>query len=146
MVHWHEKLQDYNFKILHIPRKTNMPADMLSWPNGQDIQESTKEVSLIPPEAFIQIFGPNSDNSLELWIVSGQQRHRKMMEEWAENLPIQELDGVMWKDVTVLLLLEWHLGERHEWTCTGDRVEPGIDPRVDLSEKVRQTEMDATQA
>jgi len=45
---WHEKLQDYNFKILHIPRKTNTPADALSQPNGQDIQESTKEVSLIP--------------------------------------------------------------------------------------------------
>ncbi len=28
--HWHEKLQDYNFKILHIPGKTNTPADALS--------------------------------------------------------------------------------------------------------------------
>ena len=28
--HWHEKLQDYNFKILHIPRKNNTPADALS--------------------------------------------------------------------------------------------------------------------
>ncbi len=30
MACWHEKLQDYNFKILHIPRKTNTPADVLS--------------------------------------------------------------------------------------------------------------------
>ncbi len=27
---WHEKLQDYNFKILHISGKTNTPADVLS--------------------------------------------------------------------------------------------------------------------
>src|SRR6267154_3604302 len=91
MVHWHEKLQDYNFKILHIPRKMNTPADALSQPNGQDIQESTKDVSLIPPEAFLWIFRPNSDDSLELRIVEGQQRHCKVIEEWAKNLPIQEL-------------------------------------------------------
>jgi len=73
MVCWHEKLQDYNFKILHIPGKTNMPADMLSQPNGQNIQESTKEVLLIPLEVFLQIFGPNLDNSLKLQIVESQQ-------------------------------------------------------------------------
>jgi len=72
MAHWHEKLQDYNFKILHIPGKMNTLADALLRPNGQDIQESTKEVSLIPLEAFLQIFGPNLDNSLESRIVSSQ--------------------------------------------------------------------------
>ena len=65
-VHWHEKLQDYNFKILHISGKTNTLADALLRPNGQDIQKSTKEVLLIPPEVFIRIFMPNSDDSLEL--------------------------------------------------------------------------------
>jgi len=30
MARWHEKLQDYNFKILHISGKTNTPADVLS--------------------------------------------------------------------------------------------------------------------
>ncbi len=75
MAHWHEKLQDYNFKIIHILGKTNTPADVLSQPNGQDIQESTKEMSLIPPEAFLRIFGPDSDDSLESWIVEGQLRH-----------------------------------------------------------------------
>ncbi len=65
MVCWHEKLQDYNFKILHIPRKTNTPADVLSQPSGEDIQETTKEVSLIPPEVFLQIFRPDSDDSLK---------------------------------------------------------------------------------
>jgi hypothetical protein len=27
---WHEKLQDYNFKIIHVPGKDNGPADALS--------------------------------------------------------------------------------------------------------------------
>jgi hypothetical protein len=27
---WHEKLQDYNFKIVHVPGKDNGPADALS--------------------------------------------------------------------------------------------------------------------
>ncbi len=99
MAHWHEKLQDYNFKILHIPGKTNTPVDTLLQPNRQDIQESTKEVLLIPLEVFLQIFGPNSDGSLELQIVEGQQQHQKTMETWARSLPIQELDGVIWKDV-----------------------------------------------
>ncbi len=99
MARWHKKLQDYNFKIIHIAGKTNTPADALSRPNGQDIQESTKETSLIPLEAFLQIFGLDLDNSLESRIVEGQQRHRKTMEDWARNLPIHELDRVMWKDI-----------------------------------------------
>ncbi len=99
-VRWHEKLQDYNFKIVHISGKTNTPADTLSWPNGQDIQESTKEMSLIPLEAFLRIFGPDSDDSLESRIVDGQKRHRREILEWAKNLPIHELDGAMWKDIS----------------------------------------------
>jgi len=33
---WHEKLQDYNFKILHIPRKNNTLADALSQPKDNE--------------------------------------------------------------------------------------------------------------
>ncbi len=33
---WHKKLQDYNFKILHIPRKNNTPADALSQPSDKE--------------------------------------------------------------------------------------------------------------
>src|SRR5713101_1627053 len=97
---WHKKLQDYNFKIVHISGKSNTPADALSRPNGQDIQESNKETSLLPPEAFLRIFRLGSDDSFESRIVGGQKQHRKKMVEWAENLPIHELDGAMWKDVT----------------------------------------------
>ncbi len=97
---WHEKLQDYNFKIIHISGKTNTPTNALSRPSGQDIQESTKETLLIPPEAFLQIFGPDLDDSLESQIVGSQRRHQKTMKEWAKDLPIHELDGAMWKDVS----------------------------------------------
>ena len=97
---WHKKLQDYNFKIVHIPGKTNTPADALSRPNGQDVQESTKEMLLIPPEAFLRIFRPDSDGSLESWIVDRQKRHEKEMKEWAKNLPIHELDRAAWKDIS----------------------------------------------
>jgi len=31
-VQWHEKLQDYNFKILHIAGKNNTPVDAPSHP------------------------------------------------------------------------------------------------------------------
>jgi len=30
MVHWHADLQEYDFDILYIPRKTNIPPDALS--------------------------------------------------------------------------------------------------------------------
>src|SRR5216683_3166118 len=96
---WHKKLQDYNFKIVHISGKMNTPADALSRPNGEDIQESTKEMSLIPPEAFLRIFGPDSDDSLESWITESQWRHQKQIKEWAKSLPIHELDRAMWKDI-----------------------------------------------
>jgi hypothetical protein len=33
MARWHEKLQDYNFYIVYIQGKNNMPADALSQPN-----------------------------------------------------------------------------------------------------------------
>ncbi len=56
-------------------------------------------MSLIPPEVFLQIFRPDLDDSLELQIVSSQQQHQETMEEWAKDLPIQELDGTMWKDI-----------------------------------------------
>ena len=31
---WHADLQEYNYKIQHIPGKDNIPADALSWPPG----------------------------------------------------------------------------------------------------------------
>ena len=72
--------------------------DTLSRPNSQEIQESTKEILLIPPEAFLNVFSIDSDGSLESRIVESQEWHQKTLEEWAKTLPIQELDERMWKD------------------------------------------------
>ena len=72
---WHEKLQDYNFKIMHITGKTNTLADALSHPNGLEHQEPVKEVVLIPQEAFLNLFEAGSDGSVEADIVEGQRKH-----------------------------------------------------------------------
>jgi len=74
-MHWHKKLQDYNFKILHISGKTNTPADVLLQLNRQEDQEPVKEVSLIPSEVFLWIFKVDSDGSLESRIVESQRWH-----------------------------------------------------------------------
>jgi hypothetical protein len=39
---WHKKLQDYNFKILHIAGKSNGPADALSRMHQKDEDETPK--------------------------------------------------------------------------------------------------------
>ncbi len=53
----------------------NTLADALSQPNGQEDWEPIKEVSLIPPEVFLRIFGPNSTDSVETRIIESQARH-----------------------------------------------------------------------
>jgi hypothetical protein len=87
---WYEKLQDYNFRILHIPGKANMPADALSRPNSPEATEPAREVALIPPAAFLNIFGLDSVDSVESRIVESQQHHRRTLEQWAKMLLIQE--------------------------------------------------------
>ena len=67
--HWHECLQDYDFKIIHITRKVNTPADTLSRPSGEDITKDCREIALLPLELFINLFGVNLDGSLEHQIV-----------------------------------------------------------------------------
>ena len=48
MACWHKKLQDYNFKILHIPGKNNTLADVLSQPSDDKCEVGDKQLSLIP--------------------------------------------------------------------------------------------------
>jgi hypothetical protein len=55
MARWHEKLQDYNFKITHILGKSNNPADALSRLEKEDEGEP-ELTSLIDPSAFINVF------------------------------------------------------------------------------------------
>jgi hypothetical protein len=99
MARWHKKLQDYNFRIVHIARKTNTPADALSCPNGLEHQEPVKEATLIPQKAFLNLFEAGLDGSVEADIVKSQQEHWGTLERWAKMLPIHQLDGVIWKDI-----------------------------------------------
>jgi len=50
---WHADLQEYNFDILYIPGKTNIPPDTLSRLPGMDKGENdNKEVVVLPLEKF----------------------------------------------------------------------------------------------
>ena len=47
---WHADLQEYDFKIKHIPGNTNIPADALSRPPGVDQGENDNQrITMIPP-------------------------------------------------------------------------------------------------
>jgi hypothetical protein len=69
MVRWYEKIQDYNFQILHIPRKTNTPADVLSRPGEDEHEVEEKQISLIPLEAFLNLLnGEDPDHiTQQIW-------------------------------------------------------------------------------
>ena len=57
--HWHVDLQEYNFNILYILGKTNIPPDVLSRLPGMDKGENdNKEVVVLPPEKFVMATAP----------------------------------------------------------------------------------------
>ena len=94
MAHWHECLQDYNFRIIHITGKVNTPADALLRPSGEDVMEDSQEIALLPPEVFLNVFGANLDGSLEHYIVLAQQMMSERMDDWSKHLPIRRDDQV----------------------------------------------------
>ncbi len=69
---WHEKLQDYNFKILHILGKNNTPADALSQPNNDEQEVQDRQLLLILPKVFLNVADEDSVDSLEALIVDSQ--------------------------------------------------------------------------
>src|SRR6266853_1163528 len=75
MARWHEKLQDYNFKILHMPRKNNMPADTHSRPRNDEWEVKDKQLPLILPETFLNIADTDSTDSLEILLCNKQQQY-----------------------------------------------------------------------
>jgi RNase H-like domain found in reverse transcriptase/Reverse transcriptase (RNA-dependent DNA polymerase) len=63
---WHGELQDYNFKLQHVPGKLHTAADALSRPTGADEgKEDNQQMTMIPEAAFIRLAGPDSDGSIE---------------------------------------------------------------------------------
>jgi hypothetical protein len=51
---WHTDLQEYDYKIQHIPGKTNTSADALSRPPNTDQgKDDNQGIAVIPPDRFI---------------------------------------------------------------------------------------------
>ena len=61
---WHADLQEYDYILEYIPRKTNTAADALSWPPEKDHgEEDNKDITIIPPH-----WAPASE-TLEGWTI-----------------------------------------------------------------------------
>ena len=61
---WHEKLQDYNFRIVHVQGKQNKAAAALSRPAKEEREQEEKSLALIPPNLFLNIMDADSDPSV----------------------------------------------------------------------------------
>ena len=72
---WHEKLQDYNFKIIHIAGKSNGPADALSRMHQKGEDEIPKLTPLISPDAFLNVFEAGDPGTVEYEVVEAQAQH-----------------------------------------------------------------------
>jgi hypothetical protein len=91
---WHRELQDYNFKLQHVPGKLHTAADALSRPTGADEgKDDNQQMTMIPEAAFIRLAGPNSDGSIEHTITIIQNHNHALMEEWTGIYPIERIDN-----------------------------------------------------
>jgi len=101
MARWHKKLQDYNFRIVHIAGKANGPADALSRMDEEGEQNETKLTPLISADTFLNIFEVGDPGTIENEVVEAQKQHEKTMEDWSKRLPIEKHEGakeVIWTD------------------------------------------------
>jgi RNase H-like domain found in reverse transcriptase/Integrase zinc binding domain len=99
---WHSELQDYNFRLQHIPRKLHMATDALSQPPGADEgKDDNQQMTMIPEAAFIRLTGPNSNGSIEHTITIIQNHNHALMKEWEGIYPIECVDNPdkpFWRD------------------------------------------------
>jgi hypothetical protein len=72
-------LQDYNFKIVHISGKDNRPADALSRMHQDEEREEPKMTSLLPPDAFLNVFEAGDLGTVEHDMVVTQQKYKETM-------------------------------------------------------------------
>jgi hypothetical protein len=95
MARWHGELQDYNFKLQHVPGKLHTAADALSRPVGaNEGKDDNQQMTMIPEAAFIRLAGPDSDGSIEHTISIVQNQNRTLMEEWIGIYPIEPMDNL----------------------------------------------------
>ena len=66
-------MQDYNFKIVHIPGKRNSPVDVLSRMHQEGEQEESKLTPLISPDAFLNVFKAGDPGTVEHEVMEAQQ-------------------------------------------------------------------------
>jgi hypothetical protein len=78
---WHEKLQDYNFRIAHVQGKNNTPADALSRPSEDERQQSKQQVTLLPSEVFLNLANTGNEDSLEYLLMQEQGKHSGWIKE-----------------------------------------------------------------
>jgi RNase H-like domain found in reverse transcriptase len=92
---WHGELQDYNFKLQHVPGKLHTAADTLSRPPGaNEGKDNNQQMTMIPEAAFIRLVGPNSDGSIEHMITIIQNHNCALMDEWTNTYPIECIDNL----------------------------------------------------
>jgi len=100
---WHGELQDYNFKLQHVPGKLHTAANALSRPSGADEgKDDNQQMTMIPEAAFIRLAGPDSDGSIEHTVMIIQNHNRSLMEEWTDLYPIERIDNPdksFWRDI-----------------------------------------------
>jgi RNase H-like domain found in reverse transcriptase/Integrase zinc binding domain len=101
--HWHRELQDYNFKLHHVPGKLHTATDALSQPPGADKgKDDNQQMTMIPEAAFIRLAGPDSDGSIEHMITIIQNHNRTLMDEWTNTYLIECVDNPdepFWRDI-----------------------------------------------
>src|SRR6266851_3584794 len=73
---WHEKLQDYNFKILHIAGKNNTPADALSHPCNDEQEVRERQLSLLLEGTFLNLAKADDPTSLEGLLSAARQHYQ----------------------------------------------------------------------
>jgi hypothetical protein len=100
---WHGKLQDYNFKLQHIPGKLHTAANALSQPSGANKgKDNNQQMTMIPEAAFIRLAGPNSNGSIEHAITIIQNHNHVLMAKWERTYPIECMDNPnepFWRDI-----------------------------------------------
>jgi hypothetical protein len=100
---WHGELQDYNFKLQHVPGKSHMAADALSRPPGADEgKDNNQQMTIIPEVAFIRLAGPDSNGSIEHMITIIQNHNCNLMIKWEKTYPIEHIDNLdepFWRDI-----------------------------------------------
>jgi RNase H-like domain found in reverse transcriptase/Reverse transcriptase (RNA-dependent DNA polymerase) len=98
---WHGFLQDYKYKIEHVPGKLHTAADALSRPpDANQDKDDNEAMIMIPEAAFIKVADEDSPRSLESHIIQAQNRHQSIMKAWEAQTPLQRyqtIEGPMWK-------------------------------------------------